>query len=76
MLGSLPWSNWPLHVKLFTEEASKAWKDAEGSTLNLPQGFSSSIELKGVDGKRVSGNANAGSGRNGPINITDGKYAC
>jgi structure-specific endonuclease subunit SLX1 len=74
MLGLTPWSTWPLHVKIFTSEAAKAWEAAEKTlpvfTL-LPPGFTCSIELEGVDGKKAS--ANVGSGRMGPIDTSDGK---
>ncbi|CAG8690666.1 2583_t:CDS:2, partial [Acaulospora colombiana] len=71
MLGSHPYSHWPLHVKLFTEEAARAWHKAEKTTGQLPEGFTSSIELEGVDGSNAR--LYGGSGRNGPIDILDGQ---
>lgn len=74
MLGLSPWCDWPLHVKVFTPEAAKAWRDAENEHTSftlLPPGFTYSIELEGVDGKKAS--TNVGSGRTGPIDISDGK---
>ena len=70
MVCSHPYNTWPLRVKLFTEEAVKAWSEpARGSLfLPLPPGLSTSIELEGVDGK----SGMAGSGRIGAINVTDG----
>ncbi|PVF99498.1 hypothetical protein CPB86DRAFT_783614 [Serendipita vermifera] len=69
MLGSHPYSHWPLHVKFFTEEAVRAWDKAEKTTPPLPQGFTSSIELEGVDGSNAR--KYGGSGRRGPIDILD-----
>lgn len=70
MLCSHPYSRWPLHVKLFTEDAVKAWNDAAKSPIasTLPPGFTYSIELEGVDGKSKQ----IGSGRRGPIDVEDG----
>lgn len=36
---------------------------------SLPPGFTCTVELEGVDGK----SGRAGSGRQGPISVTDGK---
>ncbi|KAF7972709.1 hypothetical protein HWV62_17156 [Athelia sp. TMB] len=70
MLGSHPYSNWPLHVKLFTEEAVKTWlaltKQASEQAL-IPKGLKVATELEGVDG--MSGYV--GSGRKGPIEVSD-----
>jgi structure-specific endonuclease subunit SLX1 len=70
MISSHPYHTWPLHVKLFTDEAVKGWQDAtkEVATLPLPLGFICSVELEGVDGK----SGNVGSGRQGPIGVKDG----
>ncbi|KAI0786976.1 hypothetical protein C8Q75DRAFT_255636 [Abortiporus biennis] len=69
MVSSHPYNTWPLHVKLFTEEAVKAWTAAgkESSTPQLPPGFTCTVELEGVDG--LSGNP--GTGRRNAINVTD-----
>ena len=71
MIAYPPYNRWPLHVKIFTEDALKAWQDASKSLDNdfpLPLGFTFSIELEGVDGK----SGLAGSGRSGPIEVSDG----
>jgi len=70
MLCSHPYNRWPLHVKLFTEDAVKAWNNAAKSPVStLPPGFTCSVELEGVDGKSKQ----IGSGRRrGPIDVEDG----
>ncbi|KAG5646817.1 hypothetical protein DXG03_002194 [Asterophora parasitica] len=68
MLSTHPYRNWPLHVKLFTEEAVIAWKEAcQDAQAHLPLGFTYTIELEGVDGK----SGKVGSGRSGPISVKD-----
>ncbi|KAH9931523.1 uncharacterized protein B0H18DRAFT_929566 [Fomitopsis serialis] len=69
MICSHPYNTWPLRVKLFTAEAEKAWSDAarDADDLALPQGFSYTVELEGVDGK----SGKAGTGRTGPIDVND-----
>jgi predicted GIY-YIG superfamily endonuclease len=71
MITSYPYSNWPLHVKLFSTEAVKAWEESYRTNPYLPMGFTSAIELEGVDGKKAD--VNVGSGRRGPIDVSDGK---
>jgi hypothetical protein len=66
MISTHPYNTWPLCVKLFADEAVKAWKEA--SPFPLPLAFTCTTELEGVDGK----SGKVGSGRLGPINITDG----
>jgi len=70
MISNHPYNTWPLHVKLFTEEAVKGWQDAikDVVPLPLPSGFTCSIELEGVDGR----SGNVGSGRQVPISVKDG----
>ena len=65
-----PYNTWPLHVKLFTKDAVKHWEHAgQVPPLSpLPRGFTCQVELEGVDGKSGS----VGSGRKGPIDVTDG----
>ncbi|GLB37298.1 putative catalytic subunit of the SLX1-SLX4 structure-specific endonuclease that resolves DNA secondary structures generated during DNA repair and recombination [Lyophyllum shimeji] len=72
MIAHHPYRTWPLHVKLFTEEAVMAWKEATPDIAEapLPLGFTCSIELEGVDGK----SGKAGSGRCGPINVNDEQF--
>lgn len=74
MLSIHPYNIWPLNVKFFTKEALKHWQDADkalNSSLALPFAFQYSIELEGVDGKA----GDPGSGRKGPIVVTDGTLA-
>lgn len=72
MIATPPWNKWPLHVKLFTDEAVRGWtaitKEKDQSLLPLPTGFTVSQELEGVDGK----SGKRGSGRTGPISVKDG----
>jgi hypothetical protein len=65
-----PYNTWPLHVKLFTKDAVKHWEDAANRppSLSLPPGFTCRVELEGVNGK----SGLIGSGRKGPIDVTDG----
>jgi structure-specific endonuclease subunit SLX1 len=75
MISIHPYSTWPLHVKLFTDEAVKWWQDAAKGgvgVLTLPPGFTCNIELEGVDGK----SGIVGSGRQGPISVKDGNVIC
>lgn len=83
MLSIHPYNLWPLHVKIFTPQALKIWKDlanmektAKGKgkekantirSTALPPGFTYSVELEGVDGKLAGG-----SGRTKPIDVQDG----
>lgn len=67
MVRAHPYNTWPLHVKLFTEEAAKTW-DTISQKEPLPPGLTFSVELEGVDGK----SGKEGSGRTGPIDVTDG----
>ena len=73
MICSHPYNTWPLHVKLFTAEAEKAWNDSARDPGNaaLPRGFTCTLELEGVDGKSGS----PGTGRKGPIDVNDSKSA-
>ncbi|KAF9047348.1 hypothetical protein BJ165DRAFT_1344447, partial [Panaeolus papilionaceus] len=72
MIALHPFNTWPLHVKLFTEEAVKHWNESSSAnkTYPLPPGFTCTVELEGVDGK----SGNPGSGRQGPIDITDDAF--
>ena len=73
MLSSHPYNTWPLSVKLFTEEAEKIWNNAakEAGMPPLPPGLKVLTELEGVDGQ----SGKPGSGRSGPIDITDGQFS-
>jgi hypothetical protein len=71
MISFHPFNTWPLRVKLFTEDAVKGWEYAAkviGDAAPLPIGFVVATELEGVDGK----SGQQGSGRKGPIEVTDG----
>ncbi|KDR75326.1 hypothetical protein GALMADRAFT_545850 [Galerina marginata CBS 339.88] len=71
MISKHPFNTWPLHVKLFTEEAVRHWKAAAADdALPLPPGFTCSVELEGVDGK----SGHPGSGRKGPISVDDSEF--
>ncbi|KAJ7072526.1 hypothetical protein C8F01DRAFT_250575 [Mycena amicta] len=70
MIATHPWSTWPLHVKLFTPAAVKGWTAAQKTTPPLPQGFTYTVELEGVDGK----SGVVGSGRDGPIIVDDAEF--
>lgn len=70
MVSSHPFNTWPLHVKLFTEEAAKLWEDVIAKGGALPKGMTYTVELEGVDGKSNK----PGSGRVGPIDVTDGSH--
>jgi hypothetical protein len=68
MINTPPYNSWPLHVKLFHPDAVKGWNAAEIIVPDMPQGFTFSVELEGVDGK----SGDYGSGRKGPIDVKDG----
>lgn len=74
MISNHPYNTWPLHIKLFTDEAVRRWNDANSDVdmPPIPPGFTSSIELEGVDGN----SGQLGSGRHGPINVQDGHMFC
>ncbi|KAG6829449.1 hypothetical protein H0H92_004509 [Tricholoma furcatifolium] len=68
MISHHPYNTWPLHVKLFSDEAVGAWKAATRSSASMPPGFTCTTETEGVDGK----SGKVGSGRQGPIKVKDG----
>jgi structure-specific endonuclease subunit SLX1 len=68
MVTAHPYNMWPLHVKFFTSTSKKAWDEATVSQP-LPPGMTFMEEYEGVDGK----SGLPGSGRVGPIDVTDGK---
>jgi len=70
MLTLSPWNAWPLRVRLYTSEALKLWNESDQSSPPLPLGFTHTVELEGVDGK----SGEMGSGRSGPIEVTDGEF--
>ncbi|KAM5546135.1 hypothetical protein V8D89_000261 [Ganoderma adspersum] len=72
MVSSHPYNTWPLNVKIFTEEAEKAWLNA-GKVQEmppLPLGVKVVTELEGVDGQT----GKLGSGRTGPIDVSDAQF--
>ncbi|EIM87447.1 uncharacterized protein STEHIDRAFT_139121 [Stereum hirsutum FP-91666 SS1] len=73
MLSYHPYNVWPLHVKIFTEEAEKIWEDVSKAAdvkFPLPRGFTYCIEYEGVDGK--SGKTNTE--RIGPVDVSDDQF--
>ena len=68
MVTAHPYNMWPLHIKFFTSASKKAWDEATVSQ-SLPPGMTLTEEYEGVDGK----SGLPGSGRVGPIDVTDGK---
>jgi len=70
MITRHPYNTWPLHIKLFTEQAVHLWEKASAANgaPDMPPGFTCSIELEGVDGK----SGHPGSKRKGPIATDDG----
>ena len=73
MVSSHPYNTWPLNVKIFTEEAEKAWLNA-GKVPEmppLPLGVNIVTELEGVDCQ----SGKLGSGRTGPIDVSDGMFS-
>ncbi|KZV60185.1 hypothetical protein PENSPDRAFT_594370, partial [Peniophora sp. CONT] len=69
MVTHPPYTSWPLHAKLFTAEAVKLWEtfNKDSSVPALPRGFTTQVELEGVDGE----SGHTGSGRTGPLDVSD-----
>ncbi|KAG6866649.1 hypothetical protein C0991_000759 [Blastosporella zonata] len=67
MISKHPYNTWPLHVKLFSDEAVSAWRAAIRDAAPMPPGFTCSIELEGVDGK----SGEVGTGRQEPLDVKD-----
>ncbi|KAH9903301.1 hypothetical protein C8Q73DRAFT_46632 [Cubamyces lactineus] len=72
MVSSHPYNTWPLSVRLFTDEAEKAWTKSgkDAAMPPLPPGLIVTTELEGVDGK----SGKTGSGRTGPIDVMDSRF--
>lgn len=68
MITAHPYNIWPLHIKFFTSTSKKAWDETIVSQP-LPAGMTFTEEYEGVDGR----SGLPGSGRVGPIEITDGR---
>ncbi|CAE6535791.1 unnamed protein product [Rhizoctonia solani] len=77
MLPIPPYSTWPLHVKIFTEEAKQIWDEVQKMKPNgpLPDGFTISVELEGVDGKARPPVSRRSRARNGPIDVKDTEFS-
>lgn len=72
MLAAPPYHIWPLHVKLFTEEAKTFWEiQRPGLEEPLPQGFTCSVEYEGADGKSPVPASRPSDSRLGSMDIKD-----
>ncbi|QRV84899.1 structure-specific endonuclease subunit SLX1 [Ceratobasidium sp. AG-Ba] len=76
MLPLAPYNTWPLHVKIFTEEAKKLWDQVQQPGLDtpLPRGFTYTVEYEGVDGKASIPRSEKQPVRTGPIDVKDAKF--
>ncbi|KAG9124099.1 Slx4p interacting protein, partial [Ceratobasidium sp. 392] len=76
MLPMAPYNTWPLHVKIFTEEAKKLWDEVQQPGLDtpLPRGFTYSVEYEGVDGKASVSAVQKSKARAGPIDVKDAQF--
>ncbi|KAF8752335.1 Structure-specific endonuclease subunit SLX1 [Rhizoctonia solani] len=76
MLSVAPYSTWPLHVKIFTDEAKNIWDEICRVDTNgpLPEGSTVSVELEGVDGRAYVPVSRRTQMRTGPIDVKDTKF--
>ncbi|KAG9081748.1 Slx4p interacting protein, partial [Ceratobasidium sp. 370] len=76
MLPIAPYNTWPLHVKIFTQEAKLLWDEAQQPGLDtpLPRGFTYSVEYEGVDGKSPIPTDQQLAARTGPIDVKDTQF--
>ncbi|KAF8688408.1 Structure-specific endonuclease subunit SLX1, partial [Rhizoctonia solani] len=76
MLSVAPYNTWPLHVKIFTDEAKNIWDEICRVDTNgpLPQGSTVSVELEGVDGRAYVPVSRRTQMRTGPIDVKDTKF--
>ncbi|CAE7189762.1 unnamed protein product [Rhizoctonia solani] len=76
MISIPPYNTWPLHVKIFTEDAKRLWNEIQGEEVNeaLPDGFTVSVEFEGVDGKAFVPVSRRPSARTGPIDVKDTEF--
>lgn len=73
MLSLPPYNSWPLHITLFHPDAVAEWNSAASKGgLNLPPGFTVSVQYEGVDGK--GSRPGAARLREGPIDVKDCKF--
>ncbi|KAF8717472.1 Structure-specific endonuclease subunit SLX1, partial [Rhizoctonia solani] len=76
MLSVAPYNTWPLHVKIFTDEAKNIWDEICRVDTNgpLPQGSTVSVELEGVDGRAYVPVSRRTQMRTGPIDVKDSMF--
>ncbi|CAE6452166.1 unnamed protein product [Rhizoctonia solani] len=76
MLPIPPYNTWPLHVKIFSEEAKRLWDEVQKIETNeaLPDGFTLSVEFEGVDGKAAVPVSRRSNARSGPIDVKDTEF--
>ncbi|EUC61342.1 GIY-YIG-SLX1 domain protein [Rhizoctonia solani AG-3 Rhs1AP] len=76
MLSIPPYNTWPLHVKIFSEEAKRLWDEVQKIETNeaLPDGFTLSVEFEGVDGKAAVPVSRRSNARSGPIDVNDTEF--
>ncbi|KAG9094202.1 Slx4p interacting protein [Ceratobasidium sp. UAMH 11750] len=76
MIPTAPYKTWPLHVKIFTEEAKRLWDEVQQPGLDapLPRGFTYSVEYEGVDGKASIPSGQQPAARTGPIDVKDTQF--
>ncbi|KAG9085839.1 Slx4p interacting protein [Ceratobasidium sp. UAMH 11750] len=76
MIPIAPYKTWPLHVKIFTEEAKRLWDEVQQPGLDapLPRGFTYSVEYEGVDGKASIPSGQQPATRTGPIDVKDTQF--
>lgn len=58
-------------MKLYSKEVARLWEKLVDSSQSLPKGVEVSSEMEGVDGK----SGLVGSGRTGPIDVTDSEFS-
>ncbi|CAE6365126.1 unnamed protein product [Rhizoctonia solani] len=76
MLHVAPYSTWPLHIKIFTQEAKNIWDEIHRLEIHepLPEGLTVSVELEGVDGRAYVPVSQRSQMRMGPIDVKDTKF--
>ncbi|CCO31008.1 Structure-specific endonuclease subunit SLX1 [Rhizoctonia solani AG-1 IB] len=76
MLNVAPYCTWPLHIKIFTEEAKNLWDEIHRVEANepIPEGFTMSVEFEGVDGRAFVPVSRRTQMRTGPIDVKDTKF--
>jgi hypothetical protein len=76
MLNVAPYCTWPLHIKIFTEEAKNLWDEIHKVEANepIPEGFTMSVEFEGVDGRAFVPVSRRTQMRTGPIDVKDSMF--